>query len=115
MCSITEIFGSVRAPSNDRQTHAAEPTSALGDAQANAAEPTTSALAHQPRDVILSRAKDLVRRHARSQRTAVVSCARGTFAFGSDTVFGVNAISQEHGSGGRGCMVFQNGRWHRQR
>jgi len=41
--------------------------------------------------------------------------ARGTFAFGSDTVFGVNAISQEHGSGGRGCMVFQNGRWHRQR
>jgi|ABEF01.1.fsa_nt_gi hypothetical protein len=34
---------------------------------------------------------------------------------GSDTVFGVNAISQEHGSGGRGCMVFQNGRWHRQR
>ena len=37
------------------------------------------------------------------------------FAFGSDTVFGVNAISQEHGSGGRGCMVFQNGRWHRQR
>ena len=40
---------------------------------------------------------------------------RGSFAFGSDTVFGVNAISQEHGSGGRGCMVFQNGRWHRQR